>query len=157
MKTNDPDFAILIAAAYTTLTERLLDSMIRANIEGMRPSYGFVIRAVANESPTINRLAELLGVSKQATSKLVDEMVAAGFLQREVDATDRRKISVQLTPRGTAVRERALEESASIERELNRSLGKDDVAACRRVLMRFLEKHGQLEHALARRARSPWK
>jgi hypothetical protein len=39
----------------------------------MRPSYGLVIRAVAAVEPTINRLAELLGVTKQAASKLAEE------------------------------------------------------------------------------------
>ena len=43
----------------------------------MRPSFGFVLRAVAAEEPTVSRLAELLGVTKQAASRLVDDATAA--------------------------------------------------------------------------------
>ena len=69
----------------------------------MRPTYGFVIRAVAAESPTINRLAELLDVSKQAASKLADEMHRAGFLERTEDTADRRHTRLTLSRKGKAV------------------------------------------------------
>ena len=79
---GEPDLAILIAAGYGALTERLATAMDERGIEGMRPSFGFVIRAVAAEQPTITRLAELLDVTKQSASGLADEAERAGFIER---------------------------------------------------------------------------
>jgi DNA-binding MarR family transcriptional regulator len=73
----------------------------------MRPSFGFVIRAVAAEEPTVGRLAELLGTTKQAASKLSDDMVRRGYLLREIDRQDRRRTRLRLRAKGRRVHERA--------------------------------------------------
>jgi DNA-binding MarR family transcriptional regulator len=154
--TDSPDFAILLAAAYRALVDRLLAEMERAGIHGMRPAYGFVIRALAAESPNVNRLAQLLGVSKQAASKLADEMERAGFLERFPDASDRRQTRLRPSRSGRKVVARALATSAAIEGELRRKLGRRDVEGLRRALLLFVERHGGLEDVLARRARPVW-
>jgi DNA-binding MarR family transcriptional regulator len=48
----------------------------------------------------LGRLAEELGVTKQAAGQLVDTLVLRGYLDRTVDADDRRKISITLSERG---------------------------------------------------------
>ena len=97
---DEPDLAILLAAAYRALTERLAEAMDKRHIDGMRPSFGFVIRAVAAEEPTITRLAEMLGVTKQSASALADEAERAGFVERAAVAGDRRSRHLRLTAKG---------------------------------------------------------
>jgi hypothetical protein len=82
-----------------------------------------VLRAVAAEQPTVSRLAELLGVSKQAASRLTEDMVSAGFLRRGGDPNDRRRTPLQLTALGDRVRARALAESGAMELELRQRFG----------------------------------
>jgi aminopeptidase N len=65
-----PDFAILITAANRCIADRLVEAVADAGGGSMRSSFGFVLRAVDAEQPTVSRLAELLGVTKQAASKL---------------------------------------------------------------------------------------
>src|SRR5262245_38147384 len=105
--TNDSDLAILLAAAYRAVAERLRSTMEEGGIRGMRPLYGFVVRAVAAESPTVGRLAELLDVTKQAASKLADDMRRAGFLEQREDPGDRRRARLVLSPTGAKVWQRA--------------------------------------------------
>lgn len=88
--TQQPDLAILLAASYRALTERLGEAMDADGIEGMRPSFGFVIRAVAAEEPTITRLAEMLDVTKQAASELANDAERDGFIERVAVPGDRR-------------------------------------------------------------------
>ena len=59
----------------------------------------------------MSRLAELLGVTKQATSRLVDDMVTLGFLQRSEPPGDRGQKRLHPSPAGKRIRERALAES----------------------------------------------
>jgi DNA-binding MarR family transcriptional regulator len=150
-----PDLAILLAATGRALSDELGAAMRDAGLE-VRPAHGFVIRAVAAEQPTINRLAALLGVSKQAASRLVDEVQAAGFVERVTDPADRRSRRLRLTAQGAKVRARALETSERLERELVEAVGADAVAGCRATLMALLARTGDVEDVLARRARIAW-
>jgi DNA-binding MarR family transcriptional regulator len=151
-----PDFAILIVGADRCLVDRLQTTLHAAGHEEMRAPYGFVIRALAAGGLRLTELAERLGVTKQAALKVVDEMEARGLVERTPAPGDRRAKVLRLTPRGEAVRRRALATSEQIEAELRADLGDADVDAARRVLLRFIERHGRLEDALARRARPVW-
>jgi DNA-binding MarR family transcriptional regulator len=153
---REPDLAILIAAGYRALTERLAAAMDAQGIEGMRPSFGFVIRAVAAEQPTITRLAELLDVTKQSASGLADEAERAGFVERVTVLGDRRSRHLRLTAKGEQVRATALATSDALERELSSELGPDGLAAMCAGLLALVTSTGDLEHVLARRARLVW-
>jgi DNA-binding MarR family transcriptional regulator len=135
---TEPDFAILVAAANRCLADRLVGAVATAGGERMRPSFGFVLRAVAAEEPTISRLAELLGVTKQAASRLADDMVTLGFLLRS-ESADRRRKRLRLSPTGERVRER---------------FGGPAVDDLRRLLVDFVERHGGGEELAAQRSRA---
>src|ERR1700754_1205243 len=94
---EEPDLAILLVAANRCLNDRLVSAVRAAGARDMRPAFGFVIRAVAAEEPTVGRLAELLGVSRQAASKVADDMVARGYLLRGPDRADRRRTRLRLS------------------------------------------------------------
>jgi DNA-binding MarR family transcriptional regulator len=151
-----PDLAILVTAGYRALTERLASAMDAAGIEGMRPSFGFVIRAVDAEQPTITRLAEMLDVTKQSASGLADEAERAAFIERVTLPGDRRSRRLRLTAKGQRVRATALAASTQLERELERQLGPAGLGAMRDGLMALVTSTGDLEHVLARRARLVW-
>ena len=120
----------------------------------MRPSFGFVLRAVAAEEPTVSRLAELLGVAEQATSRLVDDMVTLGFLQRSEPRGDRGQKRLHLSPAGKRIRERALAESREMEDELRQRFGDAQVDALRTLLIDFVERHRGGDELAARRSRA---
>ncbi len=154
--TDAPDLAILLAAAYRTLTERLAAAMDDRGIEGMRPSFGFVIRAVAAEQPTITRLAEMLDVTKQSASALADDVERAGFVARAAVPGDRRSRHLRLTAKGETVRATALAASQQLERELEAELGAAGLDAMRAGLLALVAASGDLDRVLARRARLVW-
>ena len=126
----EPDFAILITAANRCVADRLVDAVAAVGGDRMRPSFGFVLRAVAAEEPSVSRLAELLGVTKQAASRLVDDMVTLGFLHAP---TLRRPPPEAAAPEPDRerIRERALAESREMEEELRRRFGDAQVDGLR--------------------------
>jgi DNA-binding MarR family transcriptional regulator len=148
---DEPDTAILLAAANRVLTDRLLAAMAAAGLE-MRPAWGYVIRALHARSLPLARLAELLDVTKQAAQQTVDDMEAAGLVARQDDPADRRRKLLALTAEGRRVRATALEVSAELEREI----GPSGTRALRKALLGMVERHGDLEHVLARRSRAVW-
>lgn len=149
--TDDPDLAILLVAAGRVLTDRLLAAMDDAGLT-MRPAWGYVVRALYDEPLPLGRLAELLDVTKQAAQQTVDDMEAAGLVERTPDPDDGRRKRIALTGRGRRVRAIAVGVSAEIEREI----GERDAAAMQRALLGMVERHGDLEHVRARRSRALW-
>ena len=59
------------------------------------------------ESPSISLVAEHLGATLSAASKLADGLVQCGYLTRETDSRDRRRIILALTESGKAELESA--------------------------------------------------
>jgi DNA-binding MarR family transcriptional regulator len=148
---DEPDTAILLAAANRVLTDRLLAAMDAAGLS-MRPAWGYVIRALHDQPLPLGRLAELLDVTKQAAQQTVDEMQAARLLERRDDPGDGRRKLLALTADGRRVRATALEVSAQLEREI----GPAGTRALRNALLGMIERHGDLEHVQARRSRALW-
>lgn len=150
-----PDLAILIVAANRCVADRLGAAVATVGGETMRPSFGFVIRAVAAERPTVSRLAELLGVTKQAASRLADDMVSLGYLERTGDPADRRRTQLRLSPTGERVWVRARAESEAMEAELRERFGDEPVGHLRALLTDFVERHGGTQELAHNRSRAP--
>ncbi|MCU1616078.1 MAG: transcriptional regulator, MarR family, partial [Frankiales bacterium] len=73
----------------------------------------------------------VLGTSKQAVSKLVDAMVAAGYVERAVDPGDARAKRVQLSGRGRALLAEVEDIYAELEERWTDGLGADRLAELR--------------------------
>src|SRR4030095_11242930 len=59
-------------------------------------------RLLPHISPEGTRLAERVGITKQAVGKLVDDLEAQGVVVREPDPDDGRALRVRYTDRGAA-------------------------------------------------------
>jgi hypothetical protein len=131
---TEPDLAILITAANRCVADRLGEAVATAGGEAMRPSFGFVLRAA---------------------SRLADDMVSLGYLERTGDPADRRRTHLRLSPTGERIRARALAESHAIEAELRQRFDDTQVGHLRALLTDFIQRHGGAEEIAAQRSRSP--
>ena len=95
--------ARLFAMAYRMLVDDLHQRLAERGWAGVRPAFGFVLLALRAGPVSLRELPAVLGTSKQAVSKLVDAMVAAGFVERAADPADSRAKRVQLSARGRAL------------------------------------------------------
>ena len=140
---DEPDLAILLVAANRVLVDRLLAAMAGAGL-AMRPSWGYVIRALYAEPLPLARLAERLDVTKQAALQTVDDMVAAGgwWSASPTPATDAASCSRSPPPTAGACARRRCGVSAAHRGRA----GRPDAPAVRRALLGMAERHGDLEH-----------
>jgi DNA-binding MarR family transcriptional regulator len=99
------------------------------------PQRGYwAITALAGGARDASQLVSRMGVSKQAVSKVVDVVVASGFVDRQTDAVDRRRTVLQLTAKGrkaVAVIEQAVR---ATEREFATELGAGPLQDLRQML-----------------------
>lgn len=89
-----------MAMAYRLMIDDLHDALAAQGWTDVRESYGFVLLAIRPGDATVTELARLLGVSKQATSKLLDGMEESGYVTRHSAEHDGRAKSVSIAPRG---------------------------------------------------------
>ena len=95
--------ARLLAMAYRLLVDGLHERLRERGWTDVRPAFGFVLLAVRAGPASLRDLPTVLGTSKQAVSKLVAAMVAAGYLELAADPADARAKQVQLSGRGRAL------------------------------------------------------
>src|SRR5690242_20812012 len=83
-----PPLARLFAIAYRVLVDGLHDRLQAQGWTDVRPAFGFVLLAARDQPTSVTEVAALMGITKQAASKLVDAMVASGYVRREADSRD---------------------------------------------------------------------
>ncbi|MBE8476643.1 MarR family winged helix-turn-helix transcriptional regulator [Streptomyces justiciae] len=127
--------AVLLAAAGE-LTQRINDGVVARGFEG-RPAYGFAFTRLSAGGATVTELAAHLGVTKQAASQLVDELVRKGYVERQAHPGDARARLVVLTERGWACTRAAEEAAADAVRPWVELLGESEVRALRDQLARI--------------------
>ncbi|MFB7441122.1 MULTISPECIES: MarR family winged helix-turn-helix transcriptional regulator [Streptomyces] len=127
--------AVLLAAAGD-LTRRINDGVEARGFE-VRPAYGFAFTRLAPDGATVTDLATHLGVTKQAASQLVDELVRKGYAERRPYPGDARARLVVLTERGWACTRAAEEAAADAVRAWVEVLGEGEVGVLRDRLARI--------------------
>jgi DNA-binding MarR family transcriptional regulator len=153
---DGPDLGILLAIAYRCAIDQLTARLTAAGFPGIRPPDGYMFRALRGEGRTSTDLAQILGISKQATIKIVDHMEARGLVARHPVADDRRAKIIRLTDQGRQTMETAIRINGEIEAEFAAQIGDAGVSAMRVALLAFTETYGGAEDARARRARPVW-
>jgi DNA-binding MarR family transcriptional regulator len=127
--------AALLAAAGD-LTRRINDGVEARGFE-VRPAHGFAFVRLAPDGATVTDLATHLGMTKQAASQLVDELVRKGYAERRPYPGDARARLVVLTERGWACTRAAEEAAADAVRAWVEVLGEGEVRVLRDRLARI--------------------
>lgn len=137
------------------MNDRVLERLHARGFVGLRIAHGYVVQHVVLRARSITEIASRMGVSQQAASKAVAELVALGYLALTAADDDARKRLVQLSPRG----KEAIRASRRIRRDLERRLlegqSKQAVAHARAVLRQALTRLGGRDEVRARRVPEP--
>ncbi|MDQ1030485.1 DNA-binding MarR family transcriptional regulator [Streptomyces umbrinus] len=128
--------AALLAVAGE-LTQRIHEGVVARGFEGIRPAHGFAFARLAPGGATVTELAAHLGVTKQAASQLVDEIVRKGYAERRPHPGDARARLVVLTEQGWACTRAAEESAAEAVGPWVELLGEGEVRALRDRLLRI--------------------
>lgn len=129
----------LLRAARRAYGAVIREALSGAGFDDIPKNGIFVLGAIARVGAPLSGIIGYLGVSKQAGGQLVDTLVVRGYLERETDATDRRRLTVKLSERG---REVARITRAAIERTdamLLERVGHERIAHTRATLMALIE------------------
>lgn len=130
----------MLLSALATYGGAMRAALAKAGYDDIPKNGLYVIGglALAGDHP-LGRLIEQLRLSKQAAGQLVDTLVERGYLQRDVDAEDRRRLTVALSARGRAAAKVQAAARARIDERLTAKVGEKDVQSARRALTALIQ------------------
>src|SRR5438128_1677151 len=132
------DLGILLTLALRAFVDQLHRELDVRGFADVRPAFGVVFRALREEPLTLTDLASRLGVTKQAASKVVDEMVELRLVRRRASPTDARAKLLVLTPRGRRAMATAMQVGAEIDARLADQTGRRAVNITHATLEAFV-------------------
>jgi DNA-binding MarR family transcriptional regulator len=132
----------------------VLSRLHARGFDGLRISHGYLIQHVVEQERSISELAERMGVTQQAASKAVRELVELGYLELAA-GRDARQRMVRLSSRGREALASARKLRAELERRLLRTQPPAAVTAARSVLASMLEQLGGLDSVRSRKVVEP--
>jgi DNA-binding MarR family transcriptional regulator len=128
--------AVLFFVAHRAVEQRVLSALRAAGFEATL-AQGRLFARIGPKGNRLTQLAESAQVTKQTAGFLVDQLEAAGYVERVPDPTDARARLVRIAPHGREAQELAREVEAQITKEWTDYLGEQDMKDLRRIMERL--------------------
>jgi DNA-binding MarR family transcriptional regulator len=141
--TGTLDFGVLLNVAFVAFKDALDADLASAGFDDIGSSFGYVFRLLDETPCSLSELAMQLGMSSPGALKVVEDMVAKGYVSRSVDEVDRRVKWLLLTERGREALIRARSFHAKYEQALAKQLGKQQVTSMRKILETMVDSHAE--------------
>jgi DNA-binding MarR family transcriptional regulator len=136
---DEPNLPALLRAARGSYGNAVRSSLAAAGFDDLPRNGPFVLGGMANHGASASDLIEALDVSKQAASQLIDALVLRGYLTREVNPEDRRRLTIELTERGRLAAQAVRAGVEVVDRELSAAISADQLAGLRAGLCALAE------------------
>jgi DNA-binding MarR family transcriptional regulator len=128
----DPsDIPALLRGARGGYGQTIAAMLAAAGFDDLPRNGPFVLGGMANHGGSAVEMIQSLGVSRQAASQLIDTLVLRGYLDRQVNPDDRRRMDIDLTERGRAAAAVVRAAVKRIDRRLSGMLSTAELAGLR--------------------------
>jgi DNA-binding MarR family transcriptional regulator len=151
---SELDLTSLLSLSFSVLINELHDRLSELGFEDIRPAHGFMLKRIIPDGATGIELAECLGISKQAVSKMVDYLEKSGYVKRESHPTDKRGKIIVLTERGWQVVKAKEEILTKIEQRWIDNIGAERMQMLKEDLKKLVDEGN--EEQLSSRLRPVW-
>lgn len=151
----EDSYPVDMASLLTVLGDRVSHAVLRSlEGTGLRHGHGYLVQRLLAGPATATEMAVELGVSQQAVSKVLKELVSLGHVEPALGATDRRRRPVALSATGLQAVRSARAARRDIDTQIRRALGDDGFDATLEALATVVETFG-LTQQVRRRAVPP--
>jgi|ERR1700722_5562389 len=139
-----PDDELVVIPALLRSARWAYGDAIRADLaesgyEDLPRNGSFVLGGMANRGGSASDMIRGLGVTKQAASQLIDTLVVRGYLTRDTDPDDRRRLVIDLTERGRAAAAVVRSAIERVDSELGAMLSPQELSGLRAGLIALSE------------------
>jgi DNA-binding MarR family transcriptional regulator len=103
MPRSGANLALLMLGGFRSLVDAATVELAARGYEDVRPVHDFALRAIAGGADSASELGRQMSVTKQAAARSVSTLEERGYVRREVDPADARRMRLQVTDQGFAV------------------------------------------------------
>jgi DNA-binding MarR family transcriptional regulator len=159
MAENDTEEIVipaLLRAARGSYGQAIRVRLAAAGFDDIPRNGAFVLGGMVNHGGSASQLIRQLGVTKQAASQLIDTLVVRGYLEREVNTDDRRRMSIVVTDRGQAAATAIETGVAAVDADLAELITPEQLAGLRAGLIALITIRERLEDEARSEEEGPW-
>ncbi|MGB9979745.1 MarR family winged helix-turn-helix transcriptional regulator [Methanobacterium sp.] len=139
---NDEDIRI-VTALFGEINSKLSKSSQETLLKiykNLTIAEANAIYAVGPDEPkTMKQIAEILGVAVSTPTRTIDRLLEKGFVNRTVGKKDRRKLLIELTPKGKKLLEDIDKENLEITRKMLKGLSDGEIDTFKKILSKISE------------------
>ncbi len=115
---DEASIPALLRGARGSYAHTIAAYLAEAGCEDLPQNGPFVLGGMASHRASAVDMIRGLGVTRQAASQLIDTLVVRGYLSREVNPADRRRLNIELTDRGRGAAEAIAAAIGQVDEEL---------------------------------------
>ncbi|HNY73718.1 MAG TPA: MarR family transcriptional regulator [Syntrophales bacterium] len=142
---TDDRLIFLIFTAQNKLRTYLNNALAAAGVRVSYAQAGIIFLLKQGSIGTMSDLSRLIGVDNSTLTGLVDRLEKAGFVARQASSTDRRSLSVRITPEGIAEGEKAKAIIRGVNAEVKEGFSPEELESFKGVLRSFFDKFDKQE------------
>lgn len=116
---------VLLQVLTNHLRQTLLKDMNGKGFEGLRTNFGQILGMISREPRRIQYIASVIGISKQAAAMMAIEFETLGYVIREEDPDDKRRIILRLSPEGERLVHASIASVRKLENTVQAELGEE--------------------------------
>ncbi|WP_346939778.1 MarR family transcriptional regulator [uncultured Clostridium sp.] len=135
---SELDLTSLFLLSFRSAINELHDRLSELGFEDIKPTHGFMFTYITPDGATGIELAEYLGITKQAVSKMVDYLEKNGYIMRKIHPTDKRGKIIVLTERGLLVMKAKEEILTDIEQRWIENIGAERIQMIKEDLIKLV-------------------
>lgn len=148
------DLGHLALFAGQQINRQVRIELARHGYADVRDAHGYVFQHLIDGPPSISSLGQRMGITQQAASKRIAEMLALGYVEIDPASTGRTRL-VAISAKGRALIETARALRARVHAQLQAELDPQALDAASRLLQQLLARLGGLEAVMQRRVHEP--
>jgi len=138
MSRHGAELALLLLGGFRTLADRATVELDARGYTDVRPVHDFALQAILRGADNASELGRRMSVTKQSAAKTIAVLEERGYVAREPDPVDRRRMRLQVTERGLAMLHEGEKIFDELREQWENQVGAEAVAELERTLRRVL-------------------
>lgn len=130
----EQSFSDLVAIARLQQLNRMRSELAARGFGDFRRGDGAWVRILADAPRSPGEVAAIVGVSRQAATKMADTLERRGYVERAGDADDRRRVVLSLSERGRRYERAIVEVVDLLDQDVRARVPAASLEIARRVL-----------------------
>lgn len=120
------------------MADRGSEELAKLGYEDVRPAHDFALHSILAGADSASELGRAMSITKQAAAKTIALLEARGYVAREPDPSDRRRMQLRVTERGLTMMHEGEAIFDRLRAEWESQVGAEAVSALEQTLRQYV-------------------